>query len=109
MHSLRLCTSYIGDEGSVPGWETKIPHATWCDKKIEKKIFFKKNQIVLRQYVRHANTNLDIFLVHICIHLCWAFILGRRVSACSILYTQSKSFKSSFLPEMDMEQQTGSK
>ena len=24
---LRLCTSTTGGEGSIPGWETKIPHA----------------------------------------------------------------------------------
>ena len=39
---------------------TKIPYATWCDKEIKKNFFLNKNQIVLGQYVRHANTNLDI-------------------------------------------------
>ena len=38
----------------------------------KKKIFFKKNQIVLREYVRHANTNLDILSgAHM-----YSFILG---------------------------------
>ena len=49
----------MGDVGSIPGQETKIPYATWCDKEIKKNFFLNKNQIVLGQYVRHANTNLD--------------------------------------------------
>ena len=28
---LRLCTSNGGDTGSIPGQETKIPHAAQCD------------------------------------------------------------------------------
>ena len=27
---LRYCTSSVGDPGSIPGWGTKVPHATWC-------------------------------------------------------------------------------
>ena len=33
---LRLCTSPAGSVGSIPGWETKIPHAECCGQKIEK-------------------------------------------------------------------------
>ena len=37
---LRLCACNAGDVGSIPGWGTKIPHASWCSQKI---IYFKKN------------------------------------------------------------------
>ena len=30
---LRFCTSNAGDEGSIPGWGTKIPHALWPKRK----------------------------------------------------------------------------
>ena len=33
---LRVCTSTAGVAGSIPGQETKIPHATWCRKKKKK-------------------------------------------------------------------------
>ena len=29
--------SNAGNVGSIPGWGTKIPHATWCGKKKKKK------------------------------------------------------------------------
>ena len=32
---LRLCSSNVGDTGSIPGWATKIPHAVQCSQKIE--------------------------------------------------------------------------
>ena len=35
---LGLHTSKAGSMGLIPGWETKIPHATQC---IKKKFFFK--------------------------------------------------------------------
>ena len=31
------CTSTAGGMGLIPGWGTKILHATWCDQKIGKK------------------------------------------------------------------------
>ena len=36
---LRFCTSTAGVVGSIPGWETKVPQATWQDKnkQIDKK------------------------------------------------------------------------
>ena len=30
---LRLHTSNAGDAGLIPGWETRIPFATWCSEK----------------------------------------------------------------------------
>ena len=30
---LRLHTSNAGDAGLIPGWETRIPFATWCGQK----------------------------------------------------------------------------
>ena len=30
---LRLCASNAGGEGSILGWETKIPHPTGCSQK----------------------------------------------------------------------------
>ena len=33
---LRLCASVAGNRGSIPGWGTKIPHATWLGKKKNK-------------------------------------------------------------------------
>ena len=33
---LGLHASNAGDMGSIPGWETKIPHATWHAKKKRK-------------------------------------------------------------------------
>ena len=30
---LELCVSNAGGAGSIPGWETKIPHAKRCDQK----------------------------------------------------------------------------
>ena len=41
---LRLPSFHWGQEGArggerlIPGWGTKIPHATWCNQKIKKKI-----------------------------------------------------------------------
>ena len=32
---LRLCTSNAGAVGSIPGWGTKIPHATWPKKNLK--------------------------------------------------------------------------
>ena len=40
---LRFCTSNAGDEGSIPGWGTKIPHALWPKKKK------KKNKVRIRK------------------------------------------------------------
>ena len=37
---LRLWASNSGEVGSIPGWETKIPHATWHSKKKKKNFFF---------------------------------------------------------------------
>ena len=34
---LRLCTSIAGGLGSIPGWGTKIPHATRCSQKEKKR------------------------------------------------------------------------
>ena len=28
---LELCAPNVEGAGSIPGWETKIPHAIWCD------------------------------------------------------------------------------
>ena len=36
VHWLRLCTSNPGSTGLIPGWETKIPHAVWCDQRKKK-------------------------------------------------------------------------
>ena len=33
---LRLHTSNAGDAGLIPGWETRIPFATWCSEKKKK-------------------------------------------------------------------------
>ena len=41
---LRLCTSIVGGTDLVPGWGTRIPHATWAAKKKKKKIKKKKEQ-----------------------------------------------------------------
>ena len=30
---LKLFASNAGGAGSIPGWETKIPHATWCSQR----------------------------------------------------------------------------
>ena len=37
---LRVCATNAQDVGSIPGWETKIPHAVQCGQKI-KNVFFK--------------------------------------------------------------------
>ena len=37
---LRLHVSTLGDRGSIPGQETKIPHALQCSQQLKKKIFF---------------------------------------------------------------------
>ena len=37
---LRLHASTLGDRGSIPGQETKIPHAVQCSQQLKKKIFF---------------------------------------------------------------------
>ena len=34
---LRCCTSTVGGPGSIPGQETKIPHAAWLTKKVKRK------------------------------------------------------------------------
>ena len=34
---LRQGASTAGGTGWIPGWGTKIPHATWCDQKTEEK------------------------------------------------------------------------
>ena len=34
---LRLCAAKAGVTGSIPGWGTKILHATWCGKQLKKK------------------------------------------------------------------------
>ena len=34
---LRLCASYAGSIGLIPGWGTKIPHTTWHSQKIKLK------------------------------------------------------------------------
>ena len=42
---LRLCTSNVGNAGLIPGQESKIPHASWHDQKInnlKKKFLVKK-------------------------------------------------------------------
>ena len=44
---LRLCTSKAGATGSIPGWGTKIPHATWHGQNIKKK----KNEDSLKSVV----------------------------------------------------------
>ena len=33
---LGLCASSAGGMGSIPGWGTKIPHATWHGQKTKK-------------------------------------------------------------------------
>ena len=43
---LRLCTSTAGGTGSIPGWGTKILHATWCG---QKKIKLKKKETLSGQ------------------------------------------------------------
>ena len=43
-HWLRSQASTAGDKGSIPGWGTKTPHALWTGQKIQKKIFFLKNE-----------------------------------------------------------------
>ena len=40
VQQLRLCTSSAGGVGSIPGWGTKIWHATWCGQSLKTKIFF---------------------------------------------------------------------
>ena len=34
---LRLCGFNAGGTGSIPSWETKIPHAAWYGQKVKKK------------------------------------------------------------------------
>ena len=34
---LRLCASTAGGTGSIPGWRTKILHASPCGQRVEKK------------------------------------------------------------------------
>ena len=36
VHWLRLCVPNTKDEDLIPGWETKISHATWCGPKKKK-------------------------------------------------------------------------
>ena len=38
---LRLCASKAGAAGSIPGQETKIPHAAWHSQKIKNKFLIK--------------------------------------------------------------------
>ena len=38
---LRLCASTTEAEGSIPGWETKIPHAAWSSQKIKGKDYLR--------------------------------------------------------------------
>lgn len=42
---LGLCVSNAGGVSSIPGWEIKIPHATWLGKNLKKKI--KQNCLIL--------------------------------------------------------------
>ena len=37
VQQLRLCTAKAEVTGSIPGWGTKILHATWCGKQLKKK------------------------------------------------------------------------
>ena len=34
---LRFCGSNAGGTGSIPSWETKIPHTAWYGQKVKKK------------------------------------------------------------------------
>ena len=38
VQGLRLCASSAGDMGSIPGGETKSPHAVWLSQKIKEKV-----------------------------------------------------------------------
>ena len=49
---LRLCTSNAGGAGLIPGWGTKIPHATWYGQKLKKKNTQKNQKISVREDVQ---------------------------------------------------------
>ena len=51
VQGLRLCASNAGDAGSIPGQETKIPHATQRSQKVKKnkKMKIKKDIEVKRR------------------------------------------------------------
>ena len=57
-HWLRLHASTAGNAGSVPGWETKIPHASWYGQK--KKKFLMYQYIFFKMFVYEVSEVVKI-------------------------------------------------
>ena len=69
---LRLHASSAGGVGSIPVWETKIPHATWHGQK-------KKKNVILLHVKYHlilVLIHLDILFIFIIICYYYSFIFG---------------------------------
>ena len=56
--TVRTLHSSAGGVGSIPGWGTKIQHATWCGQNLKKKKFF----LISKDALKKKKKNLAHFL-----------------------------------------------